>query len=179
MEPVVSYRHHAFRLATAGVAALIVILGAGTGVYAYESPDVSDGHPLYPIKQGIERVQERFAVTPGQQAAFHADMMGRRMSEAERLDRDKEQIPKILESAAAELDRSVIELKNDLRDPERRQEVIDRLSETNERYAEVLSRVPEGRSKPPPSPENMRERLRGMREDRPMMSNQPNEQPYE
>lgn len=164
MEPVVSYREHAFRFAAAGIASLIVVFGTGTSVYAYSSPDVSDGHPLYPIKHGIEQVQERLARNPDQRAAFHADMMGRRMAEAERLDQTKEQIPKILESAASELDLSVDELKADLRDPEQRKELLDQLSETNERYAEVLSRVPKDRpSRRPPAPEGMRMRVEMMR----------------
>lgn len=164
MEPVVSYRHHAFRFAAAGIASLIVVFGTGTSVYAYASPDVSDGHPLYPIKHGIERVQERLALNPDQRAAFHADMMDRRMAEAERLDKDQERIPQILESAASELDLSVDELKADLRDPAQRKDVLDQLSETNERYAEVLSRVPKDRpSRRPPAPEGMRMRVDMMR----------------
>ncbi len=178
LEPVASYRQHAFRFATAGMAAVLVIFGTGTSVYAYSSPDVSDGHPLYPIKHGMEQLQERFAATSDQRAEFHADMMQRRMAEAERLDQTKEQIPKILESAASELDLSVNELKADLRDPEQRKEVIDRLSETNERYADVLSRVPKAMDRPemtgrpdglrrePPSPEGMRARLKMLRDNR-------------
>jgi len=162
-KPVVSYRQHAFRFAAVGMASLLVVFGTGTSVYAYDSPDVSDGHPLYPIKQGLERIEERFAATPETRAEFHAKMMERRIAEAERLDQTQEQIPKILESAAAELDLSVEELKTDLREPERRQELLDRLSETNERYAEVLSRVPKGKHRPPPPPEGMRMRVQQMR----------------
>jgi len=177
-KPIVSYRQHAFRFAAAGIASLLVVFGTGTSVYAYSSPDVSDGHPLYPIKHGIEQIQERLALNPNQRAAFHADMMQRRMAEAERLDQTKEEIPKILESAAAELDLSVGELKADLRDPEQRNEVIDKLSETNERYADVLSRVPKAMDRPemtgrpdglrrePPSPEGMRARLKMLRDNR-------------
>ena len=164
-KPVVSYRQHAFRFAVAGMASLLVVLGTGTSVYAYDSPTVSDGHPLYSIKQGIERIEERFAATPEMRAEFHAKMMERRMAEAERLDESKEQIPQILESAAAELDLSVDELKSDLRDPKERKELLDRLSETNERYAEVLSRVPKGKHRPPPPPEGMRMRVQQMRDN--------------
>ncbi len=162
-KPVVSYRQHAFRFAAVGMASLLVVFGTGTSVYAYDSPDVSDGHPLYPIKQGIERIEERFAANSEQRAEFHARMMGRRMAEAERLDGAKEQITRILESAAAELDLSVDELKGDLRDPEKRKELLDQLSETNERYAEVLSRVPKGKHRPLPPPEKMRMRVQQMR----------------
>lgn len=170
MEPVVSYRQHAFRFAAVGMASVLVVFGTGTSVYAYSSPDVSDGHPLYPIKRGIEQVQERFAMSPDKRAAFHADMMRRRMAEAERLDQGKEQIPKILESAAAELDLSVDEIKTDLRDPAQRKDLLDQLSQTNDRYAQVLSRVPKDRpSRRPPAPEGMRMRLdmmRGNRQDK-------------
>lgn len=166
-KPAVSYRQHAFRFAAVGMASLLVVLGGGTSAYAYSSDEVSDGHPLYPIKHGIEQIEGRFAATPEQRAEFHARMMQRRVSEAERLDQSKDQIPKILESAAAELDLSVDELKDDLRDPEQRKELLDQLSETNERYAEVLSRVPKGKHRPPPPPEGMRMRVQQMREGPP------------
>ncbi len=161
-KPVVSYRQHAFRFAAVGMASLLVVFGGGTSAYAYASDDVSDGHPLYPIKHGIEQIEGRFAATPEQRAEFHARMMSRRISEAERLDHAKDQIPKILESAAAELDLSVEELKSDLRNPEERKELIDRLSETSDRYAEVLSRVPKGKHRPPPLAEGMRMRIKNL-----------------
>lgn len=162
---------HTFRFAVVGITSIALIFGTGTGVYAYASPDVSDGTPLYPIKRGIETVEQQFATTPEARAAFHARMMGRRMEEAERIADQQERITNVLQSAADELDMSVEELMAERKDPDEHQELIDELSANNERYAKVLDRVPDTdtpKRRMLPPPDRLRERVRGLR--RPMMS---------
>lgn len=155
-----------FRFAAVGVASFTLVFGMGTGVYAYESPDVVDGHPLYPIKQGMETVEGRFAETPDQRAEFHLKMMRRRVTEAERLDAQREKITEILESATEELELSANELDDPTRDPARREKILNGLSETSERYETMHRRVPVDAQRPLRSPEAMRERLRSLRAER-------------
>jgi len=140
-----------FKFATAGVVVFVLLIGTGTGVYAYESPQVADGHALYPMKQGIEKVEGWFARNPEGKAEYHLKMMGRRLDEAER----HEQKEAMLEYAAAELGMSVEELKSEMFDPEKRNELIERLISQNERFEEIFANMP-----PPPKPyEGMREKL--------------------
>lgn len=154
----------AFRFAAVGMAVVVLVFGMGTGVYAYESPDVVDGHPLYFVKQKLEDVEGRFATSAEARAHFHAKMMERRMSEAERIAEDQERLGDVLESAADELDLSVEELTGGLEDHPRRQAIIERLNAQNDRYENVLKRVPvrEGMMRPLLSPEEARERLRSL-----------------
>ena len=151
----------AFRFAAVGVAVVVLVFGMGTGVYAYESPDVVDGHPLYFVKQKMEDVEGRFATTSEARAHFHAKMMERRMSEAERIVESQEKLEAVLESATDELDLSVQELKMELRDHPRRKAIIERLNAQNDRYENAFKRVPvrEGMMRPLLPPEAIRERL--------------------
>lgn len=50
-----------WKLAAVPALALIMTL-FGTGVYAYASDDVLPGNPLYPVKQGLEKVEEKLAI---------------------------------------------------------------------------------------------------------------------
>lgn len=133
----------AFRFAAVGAAVVVLVFGMATGVYAYESPNVVDGHPLYFMKQKMEGVERRFATTSQARARFHAKMMERRLSEAERMAEDQEKLDAVLESAAEELDLSVEELKAD-QDHPKRKAIIDRLNEQSTRYENLRQRVPGG-----------------------------------
>ena len=44
--PETAFRSRSFRWSAVGLTALIVVFTMGTGVYAYESPEVVEGHPL-------------------------------------------------------------------------------------------------------------------------------------
>lgn len=70
-----------WRFALVGVASLVIVFGIGTGVYAYESPRIVEGHPLYFIKNKIERVEERTALTPAMRERFKKRMIERRLRE--------------------------------------------------------------------------------------------------
>lgn len=73
------------RFAAAGACVITLFLGSGAGVYAYESPDVVEGHPLYAVKREMESVEGRLATTPEKRATFQAKLKGRRLKEVERL----------------------------------------------------------------------------------------------
>ena len=135
------------KFAAVGAMALLLLLG-GTSVYAYESDQVSEGHVLHPLKDGIERVEEKFRGRhPEGRAKHHLKMMGRRLSEAERqeLQEKKEQL---LETAAEELDMTVEELKDAMFDPEQREEIIEQLGLENSRFLKMAG-PPPGMMPPP------------------------------
>lgn len=162
--PGIGGKYPALNWAAVGVAVVVLVFGMGTGVYAYESPDVVDGHPLYFVKQKLEDVEGRFATTSEARAHFHAKMMERRMSEAERIAEDQEKLGAVLESAADELDLTVEELSADLEDHPKRKAIIERLNAQNDRYENVFHRVPvrEGMMRPLPPPEAIRDRLNAL-----------------
>ncbi|OGL95949.1 hypothetical protein A2348_01560 [Candidatus Uhrbacteria bacterium RIFOXYB12_FULL_58_10] len=151
----------AFRFAVVGACVIILVFGMGTGAYAYGSPDVVEGHPFYFLKQGLENAEERLATTPDARAQYHAKMMTRRMSEAERIAENQQKVGALLENAATELDLSVEEIQSNLKNSQNRRMLIERLDEQNDRYENMMMRVPmrEGAMRPLPRPEAMRQRL--------------------
>jgi len=153
-----------FRFVGVGAAAIILFFSLGTGVYAYGSPDVLDGHPLYFIKQGLERAEGRFATTAETRARFHARMTERRMEEAERIAENQDRLVGALESAAMEMDLSIGEMRAEFRDPRMRKEVVDRLVNQNDRYERVFLRVQarDEFNRPLSSPESIRERINSL-----------------
>ncbi len=75
-----------WRLATVPMAVLVLMFMMGTGVYAYESPSVSEGHPLFGVKRGMEEVQRAFiggVQGPEARVKFEAHMEERRIQELE------------------------------------------------------------------------------------------------
>ncbi len=133
---------HRFRFATAGLLAVVLMTTMGTGVYAYESPDVVEGHVLHPFKAGIENMEERFARSPEARAAFHAKMMSRRLSEGERnFPKYSKDVEASLEKAAVHLEKSVTQIETVEKEKDSRVELIDALSIKNARYEELVARV--------------------------------------
>ncbi len=131
----------ALRFAAAGVSALALVFGMGTGVYAYQSPEVTEGHPLHGLKRAMENVEGRLAMNADARAHFHAKMMDRRLKEAESLDDGQEVRVPLMERAADELGMTVEELKADLRNKETRKDIVNELKESNGRYLKQLRRL--------------------------------------
>ncbi len=69
------------KLVTA-VLILVVLLGGGLSAYAYESPEVTNGNPLYGLKRTIESIEGSFATNDLAQAEFHLKMALRRVEES-------------------------------------------------------------------------------------------------
>ncbi|MDG1949271.1 MAG: hypothetical protein P8J32_00400 [bacterium] len=134
--------HRRMRFATVGMTSLVVVFMMGTGVYAYESPAVTEGHPLHFLKDGIENVQEGFARTPEERAEFHTRMMERRLEEGERqLPHKPHGVPPTLEEASAHFERVIEVLEQEVEDEELRAQMIEELSIRNARYQHLYSRV--------------------------------------
>ena len=96
----------AWRFAFASAMAVVVLLTTGTGVYAYDSPEVIEGHSLYQVKDKMERVEEWFARSPERQADFQVKMLDRRLNEARHFQHRPEFAEKILDKAADRIDRN-------------------------------------------------------------------------
>ncbi len=149
-----------FKFAAIGVVALVLLLGTGTGVYAYESPRVAEGHVLFPIKRGIENMEGLFFARGAEgQARFHLKMMQRRLDEAE-VHEMYQYRDKMLEQAAMELDMSVQELKSEMLDPETRQEIINELVDENGRFARVFQEL----MRPEPDFKAVQERIQALKQ---------------
>jgi hypothetical protein len=67
----------------AGMLTVAAVMGAGTSVYAYSSEDVLPSHPLYPVRQTLERVEERIAFSNTHRANLERKILLRRVREAE------------------------------------------------------------------------------------------------
>lgn len=159
--PEASLCSHRFRFAAVGLSAFIVVFTMGTGVYAYESEEVVDGHPLYFVKSSIESVEENLARTPEARAEFHSRMMARRISEGEHhLSREPERVEQALEAAADQLEMTVEEFTTDLQDAELRANMIEELSIHNARYVELSARVQKGEAEKG-EPAHLRSRVEG------------------
>lgn len=132
-----------FRFAAVGVTALALFVTTGVGVYAYESPDVVDGHVLYPVKGQLEKLEGRFAVSAEARARFHAKMMARRLEEAERHQQNMAILQRLVPKIAEELELTRAELRERVSDPVERQLLLQELEAQNARYAEIIVRVGE------------------------------------
>lgn len=74
--------YHLYYVKTAGlVAGVVGLTFVGTSVYAYNSASVTAGTPLYPIKVGLENIEEQTKLTPEDKARFLLKKMERREEE--------------------------------------------------------------------------------------------------
>ncbi|MCR4314702.1 MAG: DUF5667 domain-containing protein [Candidatus Uhrbacteria bacterium] len=138
-----SQRRPFFVRATAvGLASLALFFTVGTGVYAYESPEVTEGHPLYFVKSGIESVRERVARSPEAQAEFHAEMMERRLAEGEHhLSLHPDRVSPSLEQAANQFEQTMTAIEEGVEDESIRARLLQKLSLQRARYLELSSRT--------------------------------------
>lgn len=100
------------RMFAVGIASIVLLFGMGTGVYAYGSPDVTEGHPLYSVKQGIENVEGRLAFSEEQKLRHQRKMVRRRIIEALRHADSPEQVERILWRVPPEKRERIIEFIN-------------------------------------------------------------------
>lgn len=75
------YSSPTFRYAFAIVLAVVVVAAGTTGAYAYTSPTVTAGTPLYTVKLTLEKVEERLQKSPEAKAAFLLKKIDRREAE--------------------------------------------------------------------------------------------------
>lgn len=131
------------------LAALALFVTMGTGVYAYSSPEVTEDTPLYPVKRGIESVEERFHRSSKAQAHFHARMVERRINEGEVMLRRGHISRAQLLEIANELDYTIEDFITAKEDPASRQEIeqniLNHMDTQSNRYRFLLERSFESR----------------------------------
>ena len=129
-----------WRLIPATLIALIIVFSFGASAYAYNSNEVIEGHPLFFLKHNIEKMEGRLAVGSEAKVNFHHRMMERRLKEANHFGENNEKMKVLLEKAANELDLSVEELRNQIKDPKTRVEIMNRLADQGFEYAEACQK---------------------------------------
>lgn len=98
-----------WKKALAGAVCAIFIF-AGTGAFAYANPSVSNGTVLYPLKQAIEKVEEKFQRTSEEKITFHAKMMEKRIEEGEKLAERGIEDKETIEMITNEFNQSIAEV---------------------------------------------------------------------
>jgi len=78
-----------FFLGTRTYAALtafvFVLFTGGVSTFAYTNDNITNGNPLYPVKRGLEKIEETFTSSPESHAEFQVKMLGRRHAESRNL----------------------------------------------------------------------------------------------
>ncbi len=121
------------------VATVGLFLVTGVGAYAYESPTVTDGHLLYPVKQGCEHVEAAMQLSGEAQANFHARMMERRLAEAEVLWRIQRMQQANLQIVADEMENSLDALSEN--QEEANQPLLEQLQLQQARFNALRARA--------------------------------------
>jgi hypothetical protein len=80
-DAVINHRRLHLRLVLVPVFAFVLFMSLGVGTYAYASPAVSEGHPLFRLKQGLEELERPFHRSPEGRAAFEERLKNRRQAE--------------------------------------------------------------------------------------------------
>lgn len=119
----VTIRSMQMRRILIGLLIVLVLLGGGLSVYAYESPDVTNGHPLYGLKRTMEQVEGLFATTDESQAEYHLKMALRRIDEEHVLASQGTEDPQTLKEINQEID-STLEKFNNIKDESVRTKVM-------------------------------------------------------
>lgn len=70
----------AWKMAAIPALAIVLVVGT-TGTYAYASTDVLPGNPLYAVKKGLEKVEEKTTVKPQTKLMVQVKHLERRLRE--------------------------------------------------------------------------------------------------
>lgn len=136
------------------VAVVALFFGTGIGAYAYASPEVTDQHPFYPVKRGLEQIQAVVQFSDDAQADFHARMMERRLQEAEVLLRLRAMQDQQVQAMEQELQASLSHI--DEGQLQRNREVIGRLQRQQARMQMLREQMQTGQQRPSaPTDENV------------------------
>ncbi len=139
-----------FKHAT-GFASVVLMAGSlGTGAYAYSSPQVTEGNVLYPIKQNLEKIEEKTQTTPEAKAKFYLKQIQRREEEKTVLKKSGVEITKIekvnqsIEQTEDQLEETdKITKKVSPEDIKLHEEVVSRLQARAEKRQEKLQKQAE------------------------------------
>lgn len=132
------FNRPAFKYAIIPLVVLFSILG--TGAYAYESPSITEDHPLYSVKQGIEIVESKFKFSAESKAEFHLKMMERRLAENKKLGEKGQYQGQTLKNIFNELDLSLEQIQ-EIQQTAKKQSLAQALGETDAKSLEHLEQL--------------------------------------
>lgn len=110
-----------FKWIAAGLASLVVFLTIGTGVFAFGSPKVTEGTPLYFVKRAVERVQSQTAASPQAKAEFIIKTIKRRQAEGNELTTKGRNTKKVIDEIS-NLKKNLLQTKQQLSKQEQKNE---------------------------------------------------------
>jgi len=121
-------------------AVVLVMLGIGTGAYAYESPEVVEGHPLHFLKANIENIEGRIKFSPEDKAQWHLKMQDRRMAEAEYFTQKNDFRKPLFEQGMNQMDQG-LQVMAQIEVKEQRQAMLKNLSEMEQARIRMLQDI--------------------------------------
>jgi len=149
--PKIKFAQIWFRWSMVGVVSLLIVASLSTGVYAYNSPQVTEGTPLYAIKQKIEKVEESIKKTPEAKTKFLIKTMARREAEQKVMEEHGQSVEKLekrIEKTTEQLQKAdetlqELEEKKELKNKEIRPQVKEVLEKRLEIKKERLEKQKE------------------------------------
>jgi len=141
------FETRAFKFAAAAAVFILIVATTGTGAYAYTSSSVTEGTPLYPVKQQLENLEEKIQLTPEAKARFYLKKINRREAEVAQMNKTqrlKDKITKVQDKIEQEEDNlanvdKILEEKNS-GDSHLRDEIKQRLEKRIENRNSVIER---------------------------------------
>jgi hypothetical protein len=137
-QPVAWYQVSWVRFSYTVVSGILIVASVSASAYAYTSPKVVVGTPLYTIKQGLEKIEEKTKVTPEQKAQFLLKTIQRREAEKETLERDNKDIEAVenqIESVARKLHQVSDSMASTTVKSDLQHEVVNRLEKQEKHWA--------------------------------------------
>jgi len=147
------FANHAFRLSVSITAGLLVVASAGTGAYAYTSPNVSEGSVLYPIKQGLENVEEKVRISPESRAKFMLKKVQRREAELASVKRRLKMGQTAAEEKILKIEKKIDDLDDkmsaeekvlenvNLKNPQIKEKIKERIEKRKRRMENLMDRM--------------------------------------
>jgi len=137
------YQQVWFKWSMVGAACLLIVSSLGTGVYAYNNPEVTEDTPLYAVKQVIERLEEATKITPVAKEKFLKKEIFRREAEKKVMEKRGQSLNKVEERINKLEDRLKIEkeqlnnkkdyiLKNNVEDQKSKKSALDHKKESDD-----------------------------------------------
>ncbi|HRY36458.1 MAG TPA: hypothetical protein P5230_01060 [Candidatus Magasanikbacteria bacterium] len=133
-----------FKFTIVGMIVLLLTGSFGTGAYAYYSPEVTEGSVLYPVKNTLEKIEEKTKRTPEAQAKFYLKQLQRREAEKKRVEEKnkiRENLEMQIEKIGEKLDQINTKLQNqELKDKNLKPQIEQRLQERKTKLEEKQKR---------------------------------------
>lgn len=141
------YRSRVFKYSMVAMLAVVCLGSSGVGVYAYSSPEVTDGTTLYPIKQAIEKIERRTKRSPEAVAKFNLKQIKRRELEKNVLEKKpgrEVQLQK-LEDRISKNEEDLEKLNKELTTSTLKDQVQERITKKAEKLKEKIEKQQEKR----------------------------------